>query len=53
MGNPEIDLLYVHKKNSRTYTLNTKDIRPQLGEIPINSLDVLRIIKKDLQKIPE
>jgi hypothetical protein len=53
MGNPEIDLIYEHKKNGQTYTLNTKDIRPQLGDIPLNSFDVIKIIRKDLQKIPK
>jgi len=53
MGNPEIDLVYVHKKNSHTYTFNTRNIRTQLEDIPLNSLDGIRMIRKDLQKIPE
>jgi signal transduction histidine kinase len=52
MGNPEIDLLYVHRKNGHVYTFDTKEVRPQLGDIPINSLDVLRLLKEDLQQIP-
>jgi hypothetical protein len=53
MGNPEIDLIYVHKKNDHTYTLDTRKIRNQLGDTPLNSLDEIRIIRKDLQKIPK
>ncbi|MFC2163999.1 ATP-binding protein [Acidobacteriota bacterium] len=50
MGNPEIDLIYVHTKNDHTYTFDTRDIRTQLGDIPLNSFDVIRIIRKDLRK---
>ena len=50
MGYPEVDLLYVHKKNSHTYILDTKEIRAQLHDIPINSPDGIRMIRKDLKK---
>lgn len=53
MGNPEIDLIYVHKKNDHKYTLDTRIIKAQLEDMPINSLDGIRMIRKDLQKIPE
>ena len=50
IGNPEIDLLYVHKKNNHTYSLDTKKIRAQLQDIPINSPDGIRMIREDLKK---
>ncbi len=50
IGNPEIDLLYVHKKNNHTYSLDTKKIRAQLQDMPINSPDGIRMIKEDLKK---
>jgi hypothetical protein len=50
IGNPEIDLLYVYKKNGRTYSLDTKKIRAQLQDIPINSPEGIRMIKEDLKK---
>ena len=53
MGNPEVDLIYVHAKNDHTYTFDTRDIRTQLGDIPLNSFDVIRIIRKDLRKALE
>lgn len=53
MGSPETDLIYVHKKNSQTYVFDTRDIRSQLGEIPLNSFDVIRILRQDLQKAPK
>jgi anti-sigma regulatory factor (Ser/Thr protein kinase) len=50
VGNPEIDLIYVHKKNNKMYSLDTRKIKAQLKETPINSLDGIRMIKEDLKK---
>lgn len=51
MGNPEIDLVYVHKKNHHTASFDTKKIKALLGERPINSLEGIRMIREDLKKI--
>jgi len=48
LGNPEVDLIYVHKKNNHKYSLDTREIKAQLGDIPINSPKVIKIIRKDL-----
>jgi len=50
IGNPEIDLVYVHKKNSHEYSLDTRKIKPQLKDAPINSPAGIRMIKEDLKK---
>ncbi len=49
IGNPDIDLLYVHKKNGHTFSLDTKKIRAQLRDIPINSPDGIRMVKEVLK----
>ncbi|NQT79947.1 MAG: ATP-binding protein [Candidatus Aminicenantes bacterium] len=51
IGNPEIDLVYVHKKNSHKYSFDTKKIKAQLKDIPINSPDGIRKIKEKLASI--
>jgi len=51
IGNPEIDLVYVYKKNSHKYSLDTRKIKAQLKETPINSPDGIRKIKENLKKI--
>jgi len=51
IGNPEIDLIYVHKKNSHEYILDTRKIKAQLKDEPIYSPDGIRMIKEDLKKI--
>ena len=50
IGNPEIDLIYVHKKNNQKYSLDTRKIKAQLKEAPINSPAGIRIIREDLKK---
>jgi len=51
IGNPEVDLVYKHKKNGQNYCLDTRKIKTQLKGHPINSPDGLRMLKEDLKKI--
>ena len=53
IGNPEIDLIYVHKKNNHEYILDTKKIKEQLKEAPINSPEGIRMIRENLKKIQQ
>jgi len=50
IGNPEIDLIYVHKKNNQKYSLDTRKIKARLKEAPINSPAGIRMIREDLKK---
>lgn len=50
-GNPEIDLIFVHKKNSHKYRFDTRKLKTCLNETPINSLAGIRMIKEDLKKM--
>ncbi|MEW6001096.1 MAG: ATP-binding protein [Nitrospirota bacterium] len=49
-GNPEIDFLYEHKRNSYLYSIDTKEIKSELEGVPINSPEVIKIIKKDIEE---
>jgi len=51
IGNPEIDLIFVYKKNGFKYSLDTRKIRVQLMETPLNSPAGIRKIREDLKKI--
>jgi len=53
IGNPAIDFFYVHKKDGLRYVFDTRKIRSQLKDIPINSLDGMRIIKEELRGDPK
>jgi anti-sigma regulatory factor (Ser/Thr protein kinase) len=52
IGNPEIDLIYVHKKNSHKYSLDTRILKVQLKEAPLNSPAGIRMIRENLKKMP-
>ncbi len=40
-GSPEIDFLYVHKKDSEIFTLDTRELREALGGVPLDTPEVL------------
>lgn len=46
---PDIDFLLEHKKNSETYVLDTSELKKELGDVPINNMEVIKIIKDDIR----
>ncbi len=48
VSNPDIDFLFEHKINDNEYTLDTAEIKKDLDGIPINTPEVIRIIKDDI-----
>lgn len=40
-ANTDIDLIYTHCFNNRKFTLNTKDIKKTLVDLPMNNMEVL------------
>ena len=51
IGNPEIDLIYVHRKNSHEFSFDTRKIRDYLGDRPLNSPPGIRIVKESLKEL--
>ena len=51
IGNPEVDLVYVHKKNDHEYCVDTREIKRELNQTPINSPAGIRMIREYLKKI--
>jgi len=47
-SNPDMDIIFEHRRNGDSYTLNTAEIRKELDGIPVNSPDVIKIIKDDI-----
>ncbi len=43
IGNPEIDLIYMHKKNNHKYSFDTRKIKARLNEALLNSPTGIRI----------
>ncbi len=48
MSNPDIDFIYEHRRNDKEYILNTAEIKRELDGVPINTPDVIKIIKDDI-----
>jgi hypothetical protein len=44
MGNPGVDFLYVHEINGDSFSIDTRDIRKELGGVPINTPEIIRWI---------
>jgi len=51
IGNPEVDFIYIHKRDDHQYCLDTKKIKTQLKGRPINSPEGIRLIREDLKRI--
>lgn len=51
IGNPEIDLVFVHKKNNQSFRFDTRKLKARLKNAPINSLAGIRLVKEDLRKL--
>ena len=50
VGNPDLDFVYVHKKDRQRYVFDTRKIRSRLEDIPLNSLEGIRAVKETLGK---
>ncbi len=50
IGNPQMDFIYEHRKNDRAYLLDTREIKEQLKDIPINHPEVLHFLRENVQE---
>lgn len=48
MGHPEIRFIYSHRFNGEEYRMDTHEIMDQLEGIPLNSPEVIKIIRKNI-----
>jgi anti-sigma regulatory factor (Ser/Thr protein kinase) len=49
-GNPEVDFVYVHRRNTKEYQLDTRELRTELEEIPLNRPEVVTLINNNLSE---
>ena len=49
-GSPEIDFIYRHEKNEKTFNMDTRELRQVLGEVPLDTPDVLAWIDGFIQE---
>lgn len=49
-GNPDVDFIYRHQHNDREYVLDTKDVKKEIDDVPINHVEVLHFIREHVQQ---
>nr|MBE6545640.1 sensor histidine kinase [Oscillospiraceae bacterium] len=49
-GHPDIDFLFTHSYGERTVTLDTREIRAVLEDVPLDTFEVLIWIKENLRE---
>ena len=48
VSSPDVDLIFEHQKNDNIYILNIAEIRKELDGVPLNTPEVIKIIKDDI-----
>jgi hypothetical protein len=51
IGNPEVDFVYIQKENDHKFIIDTREIKSQLDETPINSPAGISIVRERLRKL--
>ncbi|HDH00245.1 MAG TPA: ATP-binding protein [Nitrospirae bacterium] len=49
-ANPEIDFVFEYKRNDQSYEVDTREIREELEDVPINDPAVIKFIKDSISK---
>lgn len=49
MGHPDIRFIFTHHVNDEEYRMDTQEIKDQLEGIPINSPEVIKVIRKNIK----
>ncbi len=47
-GNPSVDFVYSHWKDGKDYRLDTREIRAELEEIPLNHPEVIQLVRDNI-----
>ncbi len=47
-ANPEIDFIYSHFNDGRVFVLDTREVKDELDDIPINHPKVIQFLKKNI-----
>jgi anti-sigma regulatory factor (Ser/Thr protein kinase) len=49
-GNPEVDFIYHHRCDDKFFTCDTREIRREIGDVPINHTEVLKFVRAYLRE---
>lgn len=50
VGNPQIDFFYYHRKDKKSYCLDTAELRKNLEEIPLSHPEVVTLIRNNIKE---
>jgi len=45
VGHPEVELLYEHRKDGKVFSLDTREVKSDLGDIPLNAPQVVSALR--------
>jgi len=45
VGHPEVDLFYEHRKDGAHFSLDTREIRAELGDVPLNAPQIVTALR--------
>jgi hypothetical protein len=48
-GHPHVDLLYEHRKEDKIFSLDTREIKADLGDIPLDAPQVVSALRTLIQ----
>jgi len=48
VGHPEVDLRYEHRKGDADFSLDTREIRDELGNVPLNDPQIIRALREGI-----
>ncbi|MBQ9067353.1 MAG: ATP-binding protein, partial [Clostridia bacterium] len=49
-GSPDIDFIYQHSRDGEAVELDTRELKEQLGDVPVNAPEVLAWIREYLEE---
>jgi len=49
-GNPEVDFVYSHKNADHVFTLDTREIKEEIAEVPVNHPEILKFIRTSIEE---
>jgi len=49
-GNTDVDFIYRHKHNDQEYILDTRDVKREIDDVPINHVEVLHFIREHVRE---
>lgn len=49
VGHPGVDFVYTHSKNDFDFVLDTRDLKKELEDVPINHIEVLKYLREHVK----